>query len=265
VGADGAIYFVANSRLGTTLFRYNIDTSVERVSVGDNIIDAKLVSENEVFLAATSSDNYYYCFAPLKPSKQTPFETTLFFEKDPIYGSVSGQRAEAAPALDLTHPYHSLLEMHYSGTNLFLGNDVDAGWLYDLQINFADPLVQNALTGFVSRTNDEVTVAGLGYQNTQTFVRYAITGFGVTDKNDAVSAETYRDTGVGVQASLPWLQRGYWTGNLNASYQQDYASNEREPIGLTLSLFEKCKPRSETVLISPVEECTGDGGAFMTV
>lgn len=30
-------------------------------------------------------------------------------------------------------------------------------------------------------------------------------------------------------------------------------------------LLIQCKPRSETVLISPVEECTGDGGAFMTV
>lgn len=238
VGEDGAIYFVANSRLGTTLFRYNADKSVERVSEADNIIEARLVSKTEVFLAATSADNYYYCLAPLKPSRQSPYETTLFFEKDPEYGSIPKHTSEGTPTLDLTHPYHSLLDMHYSGTNLFLGNDEEAGWLFDLQINFADPLVQNALTGFASRTNDEVTVAGVSYENTQTFVRYALTGFGVTDKNDAVSAESYRDSGVGGQASIPWLQRGYWTGNLNASYQQDYASNEREPMGLTLALSE---------------------------
>jgi hypothetical protein len=238
VGADGAIYFVANSRWGTTLYRYNGDKSVERVSEADNIIEARLVSKTEVFLAATSADNYYYCLAPLKPSKQNPYETTLFFEKDPSYGSIPNHADESAPTLDLTHPYHSLLDMHYSGTNLFLGSDADAGWLYDLQINFADPLFQNGLTGFASRTNDEVTVAGVSYENTQTFVRYALTGFGVTEKNEAVSAASYRDFGMGGQASIPWLQKGYWAGNLNASYQQDYASNEREPLGLTLALSE---------------------------
>lgn len=238
VGTDGAIYFIANSQLGTTLYRFNADHSVERVSGADNVVGARLVSDKEVFLAATSADNYYYCLNLLKPSKQTPAETTLFFEKDPFYGVVSDNEGKSTPSLDLTHPYHSLLDMHYSGTNLFLGHDVDAGWLYDLQINFADPLVQNALIGFASRTNDEVTVAGVSYENTQTFIRYAITGFGVTEKNDAVNANSYRDFGLGGQASIPWLQKGYWTGNLNASYQQDYASNEREPMGITLALSE---------------------------
>ena len=238
VGDDGAIYFVANSRMGTTLYRYNTDNSVERVSDGDNIIEAKLISSKEVFLAATSADDYYYCLAPIKPSKQSPFETVLFFEKDPEYGFSIKSSSGTLPSLDLSQPYHSLLDMHYSGTNLFLGSDADAGWLYDLQINFADPLVQNAFTGFASRTNDEVTVAGVGYQNTQTFLRFAVQGFGVTEKNESVSAESYRDFGAGAQASIPWLQRGYWAGNLNASYQQDYASHEREPLGLTLALSE---------------------------
>lgn len=242
VDSRGSVYFVANSRLGSSLYRWNSDRSVERVSPADNVVEARLVSDEEVLLAATGADDYYYCLHALDPIKQTPYETTLFFEKDPSYNSIPREsNKNGVIPLDLKSPYRSLLDMHYSGTNLFLGSDPEAGWLYDLQINFADPLVQNAFSGLASRTDDEATVVGMGYRNTQTFFQFNLVGFAVTEKNEKVSADSYRNTGMAGQAFLPWLKKGYWSGHVVGSYQQDYLSHEREPAGLTLAVSESEK------------------------
>lgn len=239
VDTKGSVYFVANSRVGSTLYRWNTDKTVERVSDGDNVVEARLVSDREVLIAATGADDYYYCVQNLNPSRQKPHQTTLFFENDPSYGAIPRQREQQGiPSLDLRQPYRSLLNMHYSGTNLFLGSDPEAGWLYDLQLVFADPLMQNALTGMASRTDDEVTLVGMGYQNTQTFFRFSVAGYAVTEKNETVSADSYRNFGWAGKASIPWLQQGYWTGDVTASYQQDYLAHEREPVGVTLALGE---------------------------
>jgi len=45
--------------------------------------------------------------------------------------------------LDLDDSYYSVLDMHYSGTELALGSSADAGTIYNVNINFADPLDQN--------------------------------------------------------------------------------------------------------------------------
>ena len=96
-------------------------------------LDVYKRQDEEVLLAATGADDYYYCLHALDPIKQTPYETTLFFEKDPSYNSIPREsNKNGVIPLDLKSPYRSLLDMHYSGTNLFLGSDPEAGWLLSL-------------------------------------------------------------------------------------------------------------------------------------
>lgn len=234
VDTAGSVYFVANSPWGSSLFRFTKSGAVERVHQADNIVDARLVSDWEALVAAVGTDDYYYTVVPLSPDRQSPHDTVLFFEKDPLYGSLPSNAATVS--LDLTKPYHALTDMHYSGINLSFGHDEEVGWLYDVSANFGDPLGQNAFSVLASRTLDEVSLAGVSYENTQTFLRFNGVGYGVTETPKNEPTGNYRQMGAAAQASLPWLQRGYWTGNMDVTYQQDYLSYEREPLGMRFNV-----------------------------
>jgi hypothetical protein len=234
VDDEGRVYFVANSPVGSTLYRLNAKNTVERVSDADNIVEARLVSNNEVMVAATGADGYYYVLNPLTGKNETPFETTLFFEKKPPFLGPEKKAPLSGKSIGLKNRYHSLLDIHYSGTLVNLQSDPDAGWLYDVQVAFADPLTQNVVTALASRTSDEVTVVGAGYENTQTLVQLKALPFAVTEKNAELPSSTYRDFGVIGLASLPFLKRGYWEGTVIGTYSQDYEAVEREPLGVSL-------------------------------
>ncbi len=45
-----------------------------------------------------------------------------------------------------------------------------------------------------------------------------------------------RNSGIIANASIPFLQSGYYFGDIGASYFQDYTSNSRQPKGLNLTL-----------------------------
>lgn len=236
VDASGNVYFVANSDVGSTLFRVDENGAVERVSSADNIVEARLVSDHEVLLAATSADDYYYVLNPLEPRKQSPFKTTLFFEKNPPPFEEGLEIGAVEKPVDLSNRYRSLLDLHYSGTMVTLQSDPEAGWLYDIQMTFADPLTQNSVTALASRNEDEVTVVGLAYENTQTLAQISVIPYAVTEKNELLPSDAYRDFGVVGLASVPFLKKGYWEGALNTSFSQDFESVEREPLGVSLDL-----------------------------
>jgi hypothetical protein len=101
---------------------------------------------------------------------------------------------------------------------------------------FADPLTQNAVTALASRTDDEVTVLGVGYENTQSLVGFNVIPYAVTEKNGTLPSSAYRDFGVVGMASVPYLKKGYWDGAVIATYSQDVESAEREPAGLSVVL-----------------------------
>nr|MBP9128188.1 hypothetical protein [Elusimicrobiota bacterium] len=217
--------------------RFTQSGAVERVHKADNIVDARLVSDWEALVAAVGTDDYYYAVTPLAPERQSTHGTGLFFEKDPRYGSVPSNANSLS--LDLDKPYHALTDMHYSGIDLSFGQDEEIGWVYNLSVNFGDPLGQNAFSVLASRTPDEVSLTGVSYQNTQTFIRFNGIGYGVTETPENESSNDYRRSGAAAQASVPWLQRGYWTGNLDLTFQQDYLSYEREPLGLAMKIGQR--------------------------
>lgn len=236
VDQRGHVYFVANSPRGSTLYRVNDKGKVERVSEADNIVEARLVSDDEALLAATGPDDYYYVLTPLGGKDEAPFETTLFFEKDPPFSDDGDETDPPTLSPDLSHRYHPTSELHYSGTTVEAGSDPDAGWVYNVLTTFADPLTQNALTARVSRNKDGATVVGVGYENTQTLASVSVAPFAVTDRDGKKPADGPRSFGMVGLASVPYLKKGYWEGTLNASYFQDYETKRRQPMGMSLVL-----------------------------
>ena len=225
------VYFIANSELGSTLYVYD-NKEVTRVSSADNIVDAKLINDSELLLAAVSDTDYYYLSNVVQSIKEEPFETELFFEDKEYYGAYK-KTPLTAPPLDTSESYNSFLEMHYSGTDFFIGKSVDNAIVANLNIKFADPLSQNAASLFVNRDESNVTIAGVSYSSALNLLNYSLSAYGVVDDN---GREYTRESGFIVGASLPIFETGIYSGVLGASYFQDYDSFEREPLSLSFSI-----------------------------
>lgn len=227
VDSKGNIYFIANSEYGSTLYAYD-NRTLHRVSDADNIIEAKLIDENKVFMACISDKEYYYVINELKSIKQTPHETKLFFEDREYYGNYAPRELNGS-ALSLSQPYSSIFEMHYSATDLFLVSDAN-GTFGSLNIKFGDPLSQNSANIFISKDESAVSVAGVGYSNSQYLLNYTLSAYSVVDKNEM---DDLRDNGVILGAALPFYESGYYYGGFEAGLYQDYADYAREPLSLS--------------------------------
>ena len=234
VDSNGVVYFIANSELGSTLYSCK-NTKVKRVSKGDNIVEARLVNDKEVLIAAISADDYYYVVNKLETISKEPYETKLFFENKKYYNSCKkrkkNNRTHVEP--DLKSSYNSFLEMHYSGTDVTLGYGSYSGTYGSLNLKFEDPLSQNSVTLFISKDSSATTLAGLNYSNSKYLLSYALSAYKVL--NSELYTEN-RDEGFSLLASLPLYKSGYSLASLNASYFQDYDTTQREPLSLMLRL-----------------------------
>ncbi len=230
VDGDGALYFIANSQYGSTLYRFNKGV-VERMSRGDTILDARLIDATKALVVSVGSDAYTYEIIPLQAQKELPYSIELRIETEsPL---VANAPSVSSLTVDLNHSYSALLNMNYSGTNLMMSSDEAGTFLYHVGVNFSDPLRQNALSLFSWRDADAVTVAGIGYENSQYLVNYALSLYGVVDDESNLST---RDYGIAAQLRLPFLKRGYDSGDVSVDYVEDYETQTREPLSLTLNL-----------------------------
>ncbi|WP_457747872.1 hypothetical protein [Sulfurimonas sp.] len=229
VDIDGNIYFVANSKYGSTLYKYTQE-GVLRVSEADNIVDARLVDNKHLLIAAVGTKEYYYVIASLKSIEQQPYETKLFFETQDYYGNKKEYKSHLK--MSKAKEYNSLLDMHYSGTDTSFAIG-DNGLVGYLNMNFGDPLTQNATSLFISRDDSNVTIAGASYSNSLYLLEYSLYAYGVADKDKRANT---RDSGVMAQMQLPLYKTGYYDGYMSLTYFQDYDTLAREPLSLYVAL-----------------------------
>jgi hypothetical protein len=240
VDSFGALYFIANTRYGSGLFKYQ-NGEFKRVSKADTIIDARLIDDKTALVVCIGSDKFTYEKISLDEIDENPFQETLFVENEPYYRKADISIHESkTPKIDKENGYYSFLAMNYSGTNVALGNSDDAGFLYNVSINFADPLMQNTLSVFASRNADEYTLGGASYSNTQYFLQYLVSAYAVIDRPDdnlSISSSDERDFGLFVNARVPFFMAGHYYASLLGSYYQDYESNSRSPLSLSLKML----------------------------
>ncbi len=261
VDSKDNVYFVANSQKGSTLYRVG-NQKVERVSLADNVVEARLIDDEEVLIAAIGSDNYYYVINAVKASEESPYSTTLFFEGEPYFGRAGfslerTKREEQNATLTLDDAYYGPLNLHYAGTLLSFGvgskNDKTV-FTYSAAASFVDPLLSNAFVLFAQSGMDEVGTAGLSYQNNAHLLAFGGTLYGVYNSGDdnsyhlydestnSYSENTYsfpkdsRDYGLSAYLQLPVIKSGYDRGDITLNYYQDYDDNARSPLSLDASL-----------------------------
>ena len=228
VDSQGNIYFVANSKLGSTLYRYK-EGSVERVSDADNIAYAKLLDKNKMLICALDSSKYYYHIVQLPQSTQKLTKTLPYFESLRLNRDHVAQ-SSLDTSMPEPKPYGIWSDTHYSGTDVeaYVGANGFAG---KLQLNFGDPLEQNALSTYLQRDDDSALRVGGTYLNTLYSYNYMLSLYGVVDKADA---DNSRDIGVSADILKELYRAGRESISLEFSYLQDYYEQERDPLQLTL-------------------------------
>jgi hypothetical protein len=229
VGADGSIYFVATSQYGSTVYKVK-DKHVKRVTLGDDVIDFKLVNEHEALVSTIGAEGYTYQLvhvqgheAIVTPLLKTPEEEPFSFEKGHLEHLANHFPSEI---------YHPLGELKYSVLNQALYYGEESGVGINLQAKFTDPLLQNAL-GVVLSHDSQRDIAGLTYHNEAKQLHFGGSFYGVNKKEPSVLKDK-RDVGYSAYLNLPFLTTGYLQGSGMLSYTRDYSNIYREPLTLSL-------------------------------
>lgn len=231
VDSRGGIYFIANTKNGSSLFKY-YNKKLIQVSKADNIIEAKLINDKYALLAAINDKEYYYVVSKLHNFQGKLDKTELFFENKEYYGKYSYDRTKHEQ-LDLSNSYNALLDMHYSGSDLMLfssGNTV-YGSLY---INFEDPLSQNSFSAYINRDEQNTTISGINYSNSQYIFEYSLGAYKTFEKNNY---QNLRDSGFYFDSVLSLYEAGYYSSSIGIQYYQDYQVSLREPLSINLSFL----------------------------
>ncbi len=258
VDSKGRVYFIANSEHGSSLYRFD-GMKIERLNSADNIIEARLVNDHEVLLATIDSEAYYYLLTTLEPQDQSPYDLVHFFESEPYfenrkYLAETNQSVEAGVNFD--ESYRPIFDMHYSALFPWIGYSSDKGVLFNFSAVFADPLSQNSASLFIERNLNEVTLAGLSYNNSESILNFGMSVYGVLDSRNTDTTRYYMDPidqsprqhnvsvdnrgfGFSTYARLALLKTGYISSDMTLSYYLDYDSNAREPASLIWDISKK--------------------------
>ena len=258
VDSQGQVYFIANSQRGSSLFKVEANGAVVRVSKADNVIDARLLNDHEVLLAAVGQKEYYYVINALENFNEEPYNTKHFFETDSYVEGLLTQTElkRSEENLTLDDAYYGPLSTHYAGTQLALGvasKNGSALFTYALSAAFIDPLLTNQYTFFTSSGLDEVGVVGAGYENNAHLLSFGASVYGVYSEGDSDSYRLYNSTtnsygptvsintenrnyGLSAFLSLPVIKSGYNRANLSLRYYQDYDDNARSPLILSADI-----------------------------
>jgi len=239
VDADG-VYFIANTKLGSGLFKYS-HNKFYLMNNSDTITDARIIDKKSAVVVSVGVDAYKYMEVALGYTEQKPYDVKLFMEDKSYYGiasEVSSKKVKNVPKTDLNEKYYSLLDMIYKGVSVNVGSDDDAGFLFNISVDFADPIMQNQLGLFLLRNADEFVLGGATYLNEEYFINYRVSAYGVIDRPDepteVYSPNDKRDYGVVADAKIDLLEYGYNYGYITGSYFEDYSSNSRKPLSASV-------------------------------
>lgn len=237
VDAQGGIYFIANSEFGSGLFKWN-NGKVSQVVSADNIVAAKLAGNNQVIVEAISADDYYYALVPINETAQTPFVVQYMWDKEnhPLHQSLT-QFDDITPVELKEEKYSIFNTLSYTSGNLFFGKTEDEETVYDLSAHFTDPLAYHDIYIRAQKDEDQSQLIGFGYSNNQHAILFGFETYYVhsNELQDTFNVDI-RDYGYGIDFKFPFLQTGYWSGQLQAGFFQDYTYSEKEPTTLNLNI-----------------------------
>ena len=236
VDSEGSVYFIASSEHGSSVYKAK-NGKIERVSMADDVIDFKLMKNNEALVATIDANGYAYRKIGLENRRvadNRPHKIAIAQD-----GRLSASLREA-DFLSTQKPleaesYNSFTALKYSSLDQALSYASYEGFGIDVQANFADPLFQNSLAVVLSHNNNR-TVGGLHYDNVAHQLEYGGAVYGLY-KHDTFRTTDKRDAGYDAYLKLPFLASGYWRADATLAYTKNYDNIYREPMSFSLNVL----------------------------
>ncbi|WP_396588309.1 hypothetical protein [Bermanella sp. R86510] len=244
VDTQGNIYFIANTKLGSSLFKWT-SSGVSQVIAADNVIDAKLINDNKVIASAINEKHYYYVISDLTKTSTQPYKLQFFWDKKQVTQErtiLERSRNTTKTQKKLTFsnpaPYTFANNFDYSSGTLFRYENSNGDTRFDANILFSDPLTYNQFAIQANKDADQTTRLALRYSNNQHALLYGAQTYYVVENGFADIAPNLdtRDYGIALDTKFPFLRSGFWYGSAELGYFQDYISFEREPLTLNMQI-----------------------------
>jgi len=228
IDENGKVYFIASSKLGSTLYAYK-DGHTTRVLRADNIIDAKLLDNQKLFVVSIGAQAYHYMIVSEESFLEEPYETKLFFEETPRYKKYTNFK-KTYQKVDTNSSYIPFFEMHYNGTEITYGA-TDSQQYGSINVKFADPLSQNAAQFFYQKDDLGIDIIGTGYSSSEYLLHYKLQVYKTLTQKSPYKTN---DMGFMANITLPLYQAGYYYSDIGISYFEDYLAKTRKPLSTTL-------------------------------
>ncbi len=227
VDGRGRVYFIAPSRHGSTAYRVS-GGRVERVSVGDDVIDLKLQGRNGAVVQTITAAGY-----ALRSIRLTPRPAQVA-DLDPGLPTVRIGSGGGSGVLLPERPYREAARLRFSGMQSASSWSAADGYALSLEARFTDPLWRNTLS-FVMRYGKERTLLRAAYANSAHALRYGGSVTAVV-KHTGYDNSGYRDIGYSAYLSWPFLATGYWRGSMTLAAARPYDDPQRQPVSLSVGL-----------------------------
>jgi len=237
VDKKGNIYFIARSEHGSTAYLYN-GSGTKRVTIGDDVIDLKLINNQEALVATMTAKGFTYQIINLISQTQSVTPTRYEIEEGDsaitknnklFKESTLSPKKEYQSKEYQSTKYYSLAQLEYSSLSQSLGYSTQDGLSLTFSANFVDPLLQNTLTGVVAYEENR-TIVGMGYSNTASTLEFGATAFGVNHEDGYfLNNDEEDDYGYSAYLRLPFLASGYWRGSATLEHTKAFDSIYRKP------------------------------------
>ena len=231
ISDDGGIYFIASTADGSSIYLLK-DQNIERVALGDDIIDFKLLNSTTALVATVGSEGYSYRVIRLEEGRSLAtipspniVQKKISLQKENF--KISHDKKVAPQA------YNPVARLKKSSLYQAMNYSSYSGFGVDLQMNFSDPLMQNALSLPFS-TNNERTILGLKYDNRAYPFEFGTAIYGLYNNKNSDSNQ--RAYGVDGYLTYPFLSKGYWYAESQLAYTKAYNNIYRTPLTLSLDI-----------------------------
>ncbi len=232
----GNVYFIASSEHGSTAYKL-VDRETERVTQGDDVLEFKLIDENEALVVTIGAEGYSYSLITLDTRRVGANRPHKVEIGDGALGNGTLQQTNFGGSSEplKSKPYNSLTQLQYSSLNQVMSYGSYEGFGIDVQANFSDPLMQNSLSAILSYNKQRV-IGGLRYDNVAHQFEFGGAVYGVKRNDDELQPSDEQDHGYETYLRLPFLATGYWNADSTLAYTKAYDNIYREPLTLSLNV-----------------------------
>ena len=233
VDEQGGIYFIANSKLGSSLYRYK-EGSIKRMLKADNIVAAKLINSETVLVEAISQHDYYYAFANTNVIDETPYAVRLFWDDASYDNRKTKSDLNNIQVTDLKpEPYSIFNTLSYTSGNILMMENEDGDSVINTSIHFTDPLTYHDVYFSFQKDANQSKFLGAGYSNNQHKIIWGMQGLLVMD-NGLEGMTSTRDAVFSLDMKYLLMREGYSFSQVELGYAQDYIKAEKSPVSFNI-------------------------------